>query len=509
MTSQKKKVEKYGRRYADELPTQLQASMQGVQSAPMQRMMRAFLDHTKCLPSGVNGITCSSGSGQEGFFRLGDLRLYGRTDHGRTSPLYQDDLTRVDAFVSRRNGSLTLPFNPSELIDNLRLEKYVSADSSEISYIADSTSTLRRAYYALRPLLPVPVRRILQRIALRGWASISFPAWPIDTTVEDFIEQLWVLVLETSGEHQIPFIWYWPKGCHSCAIMTHDVETAEGQAFCRTILELERQHGIRSAFALVPEMRYEISERVVNAIRRAGGEVCIHGLNHDGRLFSSEQVFRSRVNAINRHAEKWGAKGFRSPIMYRNQAWYDGFSFSYDMSVPNVAHLDPQRGGCCSIFPYFIGDIVELPLTTTQDYSLYNILRCDPLAMWATQMDSIIAKHGLVSFNIHPDYTVEPKTQVLYRELLRLIRKKGEEEHMWLALPGEVDTWWRQRNSMVLVRQSGTWHVRGIGSGRAVVAYARLENGRLTYVLPNGRPSRRSNRHEDQSRRLEAVVGNR
>jgi hypothetical protein len=171
--------------------------------------------------------------------------------------------------------------------------------------------------------------------------------------------------------------------------------------------------------------------------------------------------------------------------MYRNQAWYDGFSFSYDMSVPNVAHLDPQRGGCCSIFPYFIGNIVELPLTTIQDYPLYNILRCDPLAMWTTQMDSIIAKHGLVSFIIHPDYTVEPKTQVLYRELLRLIRKNGDEQHMWLALPGEVDAWWRQRNSMTLVRQSGTWHVRGIGSGQAAVAYARLENGRLKYVLPN------------------------
>src|SRR5712691_2491396 len=213
-------------------------------------MMRAFLDHTKCPASGVKGITCSSGTGPEGFFRLGDLRLYGRTEHGRTSPLYQDDLTRLDSFVSRSHGSMTLPFNPTELIDNLRLEKYVSAVSSEISYIADNTSTLRRVYYALRPLFPVPVRRILQRFALRDWAAIPFPAWPLDTTVEDFIEQLWVLVLEASGEKQIPFIWYWPKGFHSCAIMTHDVETAEGQDFCETMLELEREHGIRSAFVL-------------------------------------------------------------------------------------------------------------------------------------------------------------------------------------------------------------------------------------------------------------------
>ena len=30
--------------------------------------------------------------------------------------------------------------------------------------------------------------------------------------------------------------------------------------------------------------------------------------------------------------------------------------FSFDMSIPNVAHLDPQRGGCCTIMPYFIGN---------------------------------------------------------------------------------------------------------------------------------------------------------
>jgi peptidoglycan/xylan/chitin deacetylase (PgdA/CDA1 family) len=272
--------------------------------------------------------------------------------------------------------------------------------------------------------------------------------------------------------------------------MTHDVETDAGQDFCHTILALEQEYGVRSAFELVPEVRYDISEQVVKAIRQAGSEVCIHGLNHDGRLFCSEQEFRIRAKAINQYAEKWGAKGFRSPIMYRNQDWYDAFNFSYDMSVPNVAHLDPQRGGCCTIFPFFVGDVLELPLTTTQDYSLYNILRCDPMAMWTTQMDAILAKHGLISFIIHPDYTMERKKQELYRELLGLMRRYGEEKNMWLALPGEVDTWWRERNSMTLTREGGKWSVHGKGSDRAAIAFARLEHGKLTCVLPNGSSDR-------------------
>ena len=60
-------------------------------------------------------------------------------------------------------------------------------------------------------------------------------------------------------------------------------------------------------------------------IREAGSEVCVHGLNHDGRLFSSEEILRTRAKAINQYAEEWGARGFRSPVMYRNFEWYDAF----------------------------------------------------------------------------------------------------------------------------------------------------------------------------------------
>jgi hypothetical protein len=223
----------------------------------------------------------------------------------------------------------------------------------------------------------------------------------------------------------------------------------------------------------------------MQAILQAGGEVCVHGLDHDGRLFFSEGLFRSQARAINEYAEKWGAKGFRSPVMYRNLAWYDALNFSYDMSVPNVAHLDPQRGGCCTVFPFFVGNVLELPLTTCQDYSLYNILRSDPIEMWIRQMDAILDKHGLVSFIIHPDYTIERKKQTLYRELLSLIKRYSAKRDMWLALPGEVNTWWRERNSMTLTRVDGAWAVSGKGSDRAAVAYARLDNGKLTYRLPN------------------------
>ncbi len=460
-------------------------SVAEVQKQEVSGPLLAFLSHTKCPPAAAQHVHCDIRSGKEGFFKLGEIQLFGQTSD-QSVPLGPDEaLPSIDSRITSNDGTVSLPFDPTAIIENLRWEKYASAANTQISYISNNESLSRRIYYAIRPLLPVEVRRHLQRKALQDWSKLSFPSWPVDTTVENFIDLLWKLILESSGKDRIPFIWYWPNSAKSCAIMTHDVETGAGQDFCATLLELEKEYGIKSAFELVPEVRYPVSRRIMEAIREAGSEVCIHGLNHDGRLFSSEGLFRKRAKEINRYAKEWEAKGFRSPVMYRNLAWYDAFEFSYDMSVPNVAHLDPQRGGCCTVFPYFVGNIVELPLTTTQDYSLFNIIRTDPMEMWSRQMDLVMAKHGLISFIIHPDYVTEPKKQALYSKLLRTLRRRSLERNMWLALPGEVDTWWRQRAEMKLVQENGSWKVQGKGSERAGIAYARLSDGKLVYELPN------------------------
>ena len=45
-----------------------------------------------------------------------------------------------------------------------------------------------------------------------------------------------------------------------------------------------------------------------------------------------------------------------------------------------------------------------MPLTTTQDWSLFNVLQQNSIELWKQQIDMVLEKHGLVSFNIHPDY---------------------------------------------------------------------------------------------------------
>jgi hypothetical protein len=177
----------------------------------------------------------------------------------------------------------------------------------------------------------------------------------------------------------------------------------------------------------------------------------------------------------------FGCQGFRSAILYRNAEWLEAIDASYDMSFPNVAHLEPQRGGCCTVMPYFIGRVLELPLTTIEDYSLFHILGESSMDIWKEQIELIRERNGLISFIVHPDYITEAREKDLYKSLLGHLCRLRAEGTLWIALPGEIDEWWRARNSMRLVFQNGQWRIEGAGNLRARIAYAALEENRLTY----------------------------
>ncbi len=160
------------------------------------------------------------------------------------------------------------------------------------------------------------------------------------------------------------------------------------------------------------------------------------------------------------------------------------------MSVPNVAHLDPQRGGCCTVMPYFIGNVLELPLTTTQDYTLFHILEDYSIELWKRQIRSIMEQNGLLSFVSHPDYLTSKRALATYVGLLEYLAHLRSRGQIWLTLPGEVDIWWRQRSRMSLECSDGKWRIEGEGSERARLAYASLDGDRLVYRVtkPQNQP---------------------
>jgi hypothetical protein len=446
-------------------------------------MGEPFLDFYRCPDHFGNFTSAAELRSAPGYFRFGDeMVCYGQCAGGHSSRSPKDALFDAFQSVNFNHSSVRLPFDIGQVIDNLRLERYPRSSNGL------GRRAIRRGYYSLRPLLALGLRKHLQKLFLRGWETTPFPEWPVDTTVDRLFEKLMALSLKTQCVEAIPFIWFWPEGASSCVVMTHDVETEVGARFCSMLMDIDDAWEIKASFQIVPEGRYPILQQFLDSIRQRGFELNVQDLNHDGLLFDNREEFLVRAAAINRYAQMFGSRGFRAAVMYRNPDWYEALDFSYDLSIPNAAHLEPQHGGCCTVFPYFVGKILEIPLTTVQDYSLFHILNDYSIELWKRQIDLVQRRYGLVSFIIHPDYITAKRALEVYLALLEHLAQLREEGSIWTAMPGEVDRWWRARARMQLVLKDGHWTIEGQGSERARVAFATLNGEEVEYSI--GAPGR-------------------
>ena len=419
-------------------------------------------------------------SGDSGYFTFGeDAVCYGGLSGRYPARSPKGKLHDALADAKLQEGRVSVPFDPARIADNLRFERYSLAGNSH----SVASQVVRKSYYFVRPLLPVKVRKHLQKAHLNGWDRLSFPHWPVDTTVDTLFERLLILNIRAQGLERIPFIWFWPDGASSCAVMTHDVETTLGRDFSSTLMDINDSFGIKASFQVVPEKRYEVPKSYLESLREREFEINVQDLNHDGRLYSDRETFMERVGKINQYGREYRADGFRAAVLYRQQDWYDQFEFAYDMSVPNVAHLDPQRGGCCTVMPYFVGKLLELPVTMTQDYPLFHILNEYSLDLWKRQADLIMQKHGFMNFIVHPDYITTARERAIYEALLDYMVELRNKKDVWIPIPGDVNRWWRQRAAMKLVEDATGWHIAGEGAERARIAYASEKDGRMTYTL--------------------------
>jgi len=440
-------------------------------------MQDIFTEHYRC-PRQYSIFTARQPlSEQSGYFRFASEIAYGQCAGVPPAPLAEAVLPDLTAFVGSEEGRIVLPFDVNQVIDGLRGEFYVSSGAARSA----SPPVLHDIYYGLRPFMPLVLRRRLQQIYLSNWRNIAFPRWPVECAVDSILEQLMALAIQRTPQRRIPFIWFWPDGAPACAVLTHDVETDAGRDYCSAVMDMDDSFGLKASFQLVPEVRYAVSDSLLQSMRNRGFEICVQDLNHDGQLYRDEQQFRIRAKSINGYGKAWKANGFRSAVLYRKQEWFDALEVDYDMSVPNVGSLDPQRGGCCTVKPYFIGNILELPVTTTQDYSLFHVLHDYGIDLWKQQIQKIMAHNGFISFIVHPDYIQGLKERDTIEQLLNHLRSIREKENLWTPTPGEVAKWWLQRSKMSIVEEAGKLRIQGEGAERARIVYATIESERVVY----------------------------
>jgi hypothetical protein len=450
-------------------------------------MLQSLSDYYRVPDGLLDGLTGSVASGDLGFFSFGPETIcFGQCESGVSATIEDASSHDASKHVRFSESEIQLPFDPDQLIENMRREKYVAKLVPGRERMISRGATLK-VYYFFRSLLPVPIRRHLQRAYFSDWKKRPFPRWPVDQTVDTLHQDFLRLSLRAAGAKRIPFIWFWPEGAPNCLLMTHDVETRAGRDFTSQLMDIDDSYGLKASFQVIPEDRYEISDEYVKEIRGRGFEFNIHDLNHDGNLYRKKEEFLGRAKKINEYGHLHRARGFRAGSMYRRLDWYDAFEFSYDMSLTNVAHLEPKRGGCCTLFPFFVGKILELPLTTSQDYSVLHILNDYSIALWKQQLELIGQANGLMSFIAHPDYLIDSRARKVYEALLDYLRELIAARKIWAPLPGDVDLWWRARSRMKLVPANGGWEIRGPESERARIAYAFLDGDQLRYEVTTSR----------------------
>ena len=345
---------------------------------------------------------------------------------------------RLDA-LRLGDGSVIVPFDFDEAYQNFLSERW--RVQTDLRLLGESQLAL---YYRVKWLLPRELQLALRRLFIRLRPSPAFPGWPLELSVDRLARFYGRCLLAHAEVEHAPFTWFWPEAYHAAVVLTHDVETGDGLRRALELADLEQERGFRSSFNVVAG-DYPIDDGILRELVDRGFEIGLHGLHHDRSLFSSRAEFERQLPALVEAAERFGSQGFRSPATHRVLEWLPDLPALYDCTVPHADRYEPQPGGCCSLWPYSIGRIVELPWTLPQDHILFTLLHQRSAAVWLQQVQEIERRFGLIQCLSHPDrgYLGDADKRAHYVELLDAL---AERPALWRALPREVAAWWHRRD---------------------------------------------------------------
>ena len=156
--------------------------------------------------------------------------------------------------------------------------------------------------------------------------------------------------------------------------------------------------------------------------------------------------------------------------------WYSDLVFSFDISIPNVAHLDPQRGWLLHRHAVFYR---RTPRTARDHHSGLHVVSSAEQSVHRSldACEDDPGKRTDLQASLCALIT-EPDTRAIYESLLEWLRDLLDQQALWFVLPSEVDSWRRARGQMLVIRDA--WRIKGAGAERPVLAFTKDDHGRLT-----------------------------
>jgi hypothetical protein len=363
---------------------------------------------------------------------FGWLRAPDPESRGRVSVALDRDLPSLDWSL----GSLSAPASLFAL-EAAIVARYVSSPRPAFSRLPFD-------YRLVPPLIRSAGLAFLERLH-SGSAAGAFPAWPLETQLDDLRGNLWAKAAAAVGVELEPPAY--PGGRQAAVILTHDIDSRADIAGIDDLRTLERNSGMVSSFGFIPKVSWPAKE-VLDRLAADGCEVYCHDIGHDGKLpYISLGAVRT---AFERFFAPDGrrdlVRGFRSGQLLMSPELLQvlGEFFDYDMSLPDTERGGPygSTAGCATVYPFTIDGLLELPLTMPQDFYLANVERYDAEAMlrlWRDKLDAIVARGGVVVVNTHPIWTNPGRTAcwTAYQLLLQAIA----ESDVWVTTPSAMRKW--------------------------------------------------------------------
>ena len=332
----------------------------------------------------------------------------------------------------------TIKFYENLDLDSLLAAILGEAQFGEEHWDLDKSTDL---YYLIRKLVPKSLRNNIRKFQKTVAQRNHRLGWPIENRYARFLWEIIIQLLISSQQEFITVKNFWPRDNNFALILTHDIESEKGQAFIQRVADLEEGLGFRSSINFVAE-EYPLNHQIISDLRNRGFEIGLHGLQHNNKLFSSKTNFSRQAIKINQILKQLEAVGFRSPSTIRQPEWMQELDIEYDLSFFDTDPWEPISGGTMSIWPFMLGNFVELPYTLVQDNTLVNVLNENTPRLWLEKVNFIEQYHGMALVNSHPDYLIQRNVWNVYEKFLKAMQEK---EQYWHALPREAAQWWRCR----------------------------------------------------------------
>jgi len=308
--------------------------------------------------------------------------------------------------VVRNDRGLLFAFDPFRSMRAMLREKYCRLPRPV-------TSLLPFHYHRF----PCEVRFRLGRLTTHASLAFNrggFPRWPIEPSLESF--RIFLSSLLRSGRDK-------PWSGKYAVAFTHDIDCAEGYRGARRLAEIDRDYGVRATWfvSCAPDV---IDYDVLDELAAEGNEIACHGLRHDNKIaYLPADGIAARLALCAKQLSRYNPTGFRSPSMVRSENLFSVVErfFSYDSSVPDTDGLT----GCCSVFPFRRGRLLEIPISMPLDASL--LLRGYDaelaLAVWRKKLQWVKTLGGLAVFTTHPEphFSGRAEMRRAYERLVRMV----------------------------------------------------------------------------------------